>query len=151
MRPQIYEGLTKEIIEERQRVELLLHNLNAEIKSQVNDLDAALHILSQIADLFPNRTPQQQRAILLQMVERVVINGEGRILRLELKPPFSYLTTLATGGSNNAREKTRRTKTSGKADCSLHITALTPDRNRTCDPPLRRRLLYPLSYEGECS
>ena len=23
-----------------------------------------------------------------------------------------------------------------------------PDTNRTCDPPLRRGMLYPLSYEG---
>lgn len=24
-----------------------------------------------------------------------------------------------------------------------------PDTNRTCDPPLRRGMLYPLSYGGE--
>jgi hypothetical protein len=28
------------------------------------------------------------------------------------------------------------------------IAAGTPDTNRTCDLPLRRGLLYPLSYRG---
>lgn len=27
----------------------------------------------------------------------------------------------------------------------------TPGRTRTCDPQLRRLLLYPLSYEGLCA
>jgi len=112
-----------------------LHNLNAEIQSQVNDLDSALHILSQIADLFPNRTQLQQRAILLQMVERVVINPEGRILWLELKPPFSYLTTLVKGGSEIEKEKPRKAKVSGKADCSLHITLLAPNHIGNEPPP----------------
>ena len=28
--------------------------------------------------------------------------------------------------------------------------AIRPMTNRTCDPPLRRGMLYPLSYEGVC-
>ena len=31
------------------------------------------------------------------------------------------------------------------------ITGGALDTNRTCDPPLRRGMLYPLSYEGVCA
>ena len=31
------------------------------------------------------------------------------------------------------------------------ITDGALDTNRTCDPPLRRGMLYPLSYEGVCA
>lgn len=31
---------------------------------------------------------------------------------------------------------------------NLLIMNGAPDTNRTCDPPLRRGMLYPLSYEG---
>ena len=34
------------------------------------------------------------------------------------------------------------------SDRTKKIGAL--DTNRTCDPPLRRGMLYPLSYEGSC-
>ena len=39
----------------------------------------------------------------------------------------------------------------GCRDRIAHITGTshsTPGRDRTCDQPLRRRLLYPLSYGG---
>jgi hypothetical protein len=94
MRPRIYESLTKECNEERLRVEELLRRLDEEHGDHVANLDAALKIISQIGEKFEKCTEVQQRAILLQMVERVIVDSEGQIKRLELKPPFHYLAEL---------------------------------------------------------
>jgi hypothetical protein len=66
------------------------------------------------------------------MVKRVIIDPEGRIIRMELKPPFNYLETLAKGstdgarGSSSPREKKRANSKAG----SFQITQ--------CDPPAIR-------------
>jgi hypothetical protein len=50
--------------------------------------------VSEIAQRYPLHTPQRQRDILRQIVSQVVINLEGSIVRIELKPPFNYLDGL---------------------------------------------------------
>jgi hypothetical protein len=57
-----------------------------------------------------------QKDLLRHMIERVVVNPEGMIIRLELLPPFSYLHHVTqrvqkTGG----RAVKGKTKTSTKA------------------------------------
>ncbi len=94
MRPQIYESLTKECNDERLRVEEIMRKLDEDHSEHVANLDAALTIISQIGEKFEKVTKVQQRAILLQMVERIIVDAEGRIKRLELKPPFHYLSEL---------------------------------------------------------
>ena len=37
----------------------------------------------------------QKKQLLREIVERVVVNAEGEILRIELLPPFTYLTNLS--------------------------------------------------------
>ena len=51
-------------------------------------------MIAKVADHYVLHTPEQQRDILKQMVSRVVINLEGRIVRIELQPPFNYLDGL---------------------------------------------------------
>jgi hypothetical protein len=94
MCPKIYEVLTRECQDERQHLESVSNQLELEQDSCIENLDAALQIISEIAERFAKCTREQQRDILLQMVERVVIDAEGRVTRLEWKPPFCYLSVL---------------------------------------------------------
>ncbi len=112
MRGNIYEQLTRECQEERIRVGGMLTQLEAEEADQVTNLDAALDVIAQIGDKFAKCSEQQQRAILLQLVERVVINAKGRIKRLELKPPFKYLADLEdqTNGDESSFKDTKNVK-----------------------------------------
>ncbi len=59
----------------------------------------------------------------------VVIDLEGRIIRMELKPPFNYLDTLAKGGQTNGSRGTSKTagikRTSTRAG-SLSINGSDP-------------------------
>jgi DNA invertase Pin-like site-specific DNA recombinase len=108
MRPQIYESLTRECNEERLRVEEMLRRLEEEQGDYIGNLDAALAIISQIGEKFAKCTEVQQRAILLQMVERVIVDAEGWIKRLELKPPFHYLIELGRQGGRKGENSSRK-------------------------------------------
>ncbi len=151
MRPQIYETLSHEYEDERQRIEQALVLITKEHGQVVDNLDAALMVISQIADRYPKNTKYQQRDILKQMVNRIVINPEGRIIRIELKPPFNYLDDLVKGSTNDQRGgetslEMKRTSTPAKHTGSLQVTSGAPDRTRTYDSRFRKPKLYPLSY-----
>ncbi len=79
MRPQIYEQLTREVREERDKVEILLERLKAEQEHSIADLDAASQVLAEIGERYVKCSPDLQRAVLLQMVERVILTAEGQV------------------------------------------------------------------------
>ena len=132
-------ALAREYEDERQRITAAIDLISKESGEVIDNLDAALAVISEIADRYAEHTPQRQRDILKQMVKRVVIDPEGRIIRMELKPPFNYLDTLAKGGQNGKRGKgssagTKRTSTQAG---SLHITHSDPSRTQlsiVCSP-----------------
>ena len=54
-----------------------------------------------------------------------------------------------TGRQPDNGEDGRRQARSGNGHCRPMRQDGAPDTNRTCDPPLRRGMLYPLSYGGK--
>jgi hypothetical protein len=56
-------------------------------------LDTALQIIARVGTLYNGLQQQDQKKLLRQMVERVVVSHEG-IVRLELRAPFAYLKDL---------------------------------------------------------
>ena len=129
MRPQIYEKLSREYDDERRRIESTIQAIQLDKKDYVANLDAALAIIAEIADRYVLHTPERQRDILKQMVSRVVINPEGRIIRIELKPPFNYLDGLhQSGGSgpDGKRPRPQNKKTSALDTGSLQNSCGAP-------------------------
>ena len=120
--PQIYERLTKECIEEREKLKVLLERMETEQGDFIENLDAALQVLAEIGERYTKCVLEQQRAILLQMVERVILTAEGRIRQIEWKLPFCYIQSLQDDNQNdgqNASKKTKKGKTSRVAAGSL--------------------------------
>jgi hypothetical protein len=151
MRPQIYEKLSREIKDERQRIENTMSALQQDSREYVANLDAALAIIAEIADRYLLHTPERQRDILKQMVSRVVINPEGRIVRIELKPPFNYLDGLHHSGEGNPRgknPKSQNKRTSVSDTGSLHLKFSDPERTRTSNQLIKSQLLCQLSYRA---
>ena len=129
MRGNIYETLTRECQEERARLDAMSKGLKEEEADHVTNLDAALTVISQIGDRFSKCTVEQQRAILLQMVERVVINRAGRIKHIEWKSPFCYLTLIAGSPNGTLKPTAKKQKNAGLVAFlarSLHIAPLAP-------------------------
>ena len=84
------------------------------------------------------------------MVKRVVINPEGRIIHMELKAPFNYLSGLEKASQNGERGNgtPAELKRINIGVSSPQITGGAPGRSRTCGTRFRKPLLYPLSYGG---
>jgi len=61
------------------------------------------------------------------MVDRVVVNPEGTILRMELLPPFAYLKEVTDRVRQESEDTRRKTKTSAQAgQCSSLISLGDP-------------------------
>ena len=121
MRPQIYEQLTKECQQEREKLGMLLQRVAAEQADSIANLDAALQVLTEIGEHYMKCAPEQQRAILLQMVERVILTAEGQVRQIEWKPPFCYIQRLKDGETSGQEpsKKSKKAKTSRVAAGSL--------------------------------
>lgn len=133
MRPQVYEKLSREYDDERKRIAAAIEFIKRENGEVVENLDAALAAIAEIADRYAEHTPQRQRDILKQMVKRVIIDPEGRIIRLELKPPFNYLETLAKGSADGKRgnRSPREKKKTNLEVGSFQIIQCEPDKTQS--------------------
>ena len=109
----------------------------------IANLDAALTIIAKVGILYNKLERSDQRDLLRQMIERVVVNPEGMIIRLELLPPFSYLwhvpQRVHNGGECVVEEKTNANPEVGA--CSDYIPSGVPGGIRTPDFLLRRQEL----------
>lgn len=120
-RANVYEQLAQEYEDERKRLKLAIEAIKRENGECIANLNAALAIIADIAERYLRQERDQQREILRQMVKRVVINSEGKIVRIEWKPPFMYLHQLTDGNGGKrgngreealVREEKRKTSTS---------------------------------------
>lgn len=100
--------------QDRRRVlRMNLDGLAQKQEVHIDNLDTALKIIANVGNLYNKLTRSDQKEILRQMVERVVINPEGK-LRLELRAPFTYLQEIIhqVNGDISRMAKSGETKTS---------------------------------------
>jgi len=72
-----------------------------------------------------------QKALLREMVERVVVDPEGHVIRFELLPPFSYLHRL-TGQYKGSKRGAGKTKTSKVSPTGLSSNDLSSGGPEGC-------------------
>ncbi len=114
-------------------------------ETHIANLDAALNIIAKVGILYHSLESSEKKELLRLIVERVVVNPEGMILRLELLPPFAYLrhvTQKVDQGGKTVKAKTRTSGTSATGSGSDKLRLGDPGRIRTFGTPLKRRVLY---------
>ncbi len=89
----IWDSLWSEWQDRRRQLRQSLETLDQDRAFHIDNLDAALRIIARIGTLYNGLQQQDQKELLRQMVERVVVNQEGKV-RLELRAPFAYLKDL---------------------------------------------------------
>ena len=90
-----YDQLRKEWQEKVQRIEVSIVELERETLVRVDDLDAALVLMSTLVPLY-ERLGQKERSILLQiLVKQFIVDLQGKIIDCELHTPFAFLRNLA--------------------------------------------------------
>lgn len=151
---EIWDSLWHEWQDRRNKIRLALESVGQGQKTHIKNLDTALAIISQVGIVYNSLERSDQKELLRQMVERVVINSEGKAT-LQLRAPFSYLRRLSqhmrngsktSGSVGNSKTKTSNNTVTGFAQTqsSDWVLSCGEDRIRTCgsllhEQPLSRR------------
>ncbi len=128
---QVWDNLWTEWQDRRRRLRQTLESIETSNAMHIANLDAAITVIAKAGVLYGKLERSDQRKLLREMVDRVVVSPEGTILRMELLPPFAYLKEVI----DRVREGVgveAQTKTSLSAgQCSSYFSSGTPSRTRT--------------------
>jgi hypothetical protein len=127
----VWENLWAEWQDRRRSLRHALEGMQADHEVHVNNLDTALKIIAKVGIVYNKLERNNQKKLLREMVDRVVISPEGAIQRLELQPPFAYLKELTdqVRNSGSFEGKTKTSTVAGK--CSSLVSVSDPNGTRT--------------------
>jgi hypothetical protein len=63
-----------------------------------------LSVIAKVGVLYSKLGRSDQKSLLREMVDRMVISPDGTILRMELLPPFAYLKEVTDRVRGNSSE-----------------------------------------------
>ncbi len=106
--------------------------MDRKTETHIATLDDALRLIGKAGILFDRLSLKGQKDLMRHVVKRVVINPEGQVLRMELRPPFSYLHQLSAevGGQPVSGARGKQTS-SPQAASSSYLSLGVPGGNRT--------------------
>lgn len=144
-----WERMAREWRDQRIAIQNALQVIMCDQEAQVASLDDALKLIAKAGILFEGLSPKGQQELLRLMVEKVVIRMNGQIVRVELRPPFAYLTRLIADITNTTVSKgNARTSRNGKnavasasTGGSIYDQISSRSRTRTYNPSVNSRLL----------
>ncbi len=139
MSDETWEALWREWQDQRNIIKASLESMDRNCEAHVATLDDALRLIAKAGILYEEMPPQSQQDLLRHMVRRVVINPAGKILRMELRTPFSYLRRLApdrnrTGQQNAGKAAPNGAKATARKCLkggSFYVSFGGPNENRT--------------------
>lgn len=110
---EVYNQLRREWQEKLRHIELTLAELGRDAVVHLDDLDAALLLLTKVADLYPRLEAKQRSTLLQILIKQIIVDSTGEIVDYQLNSPFVYLRSLVDslstpckgeGGSERIRE-----------------------------------------------
>lgn len=99
----VWDSLWSEWQDRRQTIHRTLETMQHEQQVHIDNLDLALEIIARMGTLYNGLQRSDQKELLRQVVERVIVDDDGQV-SLELRSPFGYLNTLV---DDIKREKPR--------------------------------------------
>lgn len=141
---EIWEGMWTEWQDRRQTIQRTLETMQQEHQVHVDNLDLALEIIAKIGTLYNGLQRSDQKELLRQVVERVIVDDDGQV-SLELRSPFGYLNTLVDDikrekprVEKSVKRGRRAIKNAGEVSpsvspeqCSNHVQLVSTARTRT--------------------
>ena len=148
----IWDSLWYEWQDRRNKLRSTLESLTQTYQVHVTNLDTALGIIAQVGVVYNVLERSDQKELLRQMVERVVVNSDGKAT-LDLRAPFTYLKDISDqvrrGGRVNGVEMSGKAKTSQVSsagsrgyNCSNWVLLDRGGGTRTPNQRFWRPLLY---------
>ena len=135
--------------DKRNKLRANLELLEQKCESYIDDLDDALTLITKLGILYETLSRSDQKDLLRNVIERVVINPEGEIARVDLLPPFAYLrdiSDIVSGGEENLENPIKTQTGDDTATCSSQALESDSGRTRTYDTLIKSQVLCQLSY-----
>lgn len=107
----VWENMWAEWQDRRSQLQMTLKNLGTEQQAHISNLDVALDLIAKISVLYDKLNCNDKSALLRLIVEKVIIDQDGNVMNLKLRPPFAYLRQIAHQVDELVVEKE-------EADCS---------------------------------
>lgn len=110
--------------DKRRKLRASLDLLDQKCETYIDDLDDALTLITKLGILYERLSRSDQRELLRNVVERVVVNPEGKIERVDLLPPFAYLHDVrekVSGSAGQAGDAGLNEKDGTSAACSRNV------------------------------
>jgi DNA invertase Pin-like site-specific DNA recombinase len=134
----VWDGLWREWQDRRNQLRCTLDSLQERQQTHIENLDAALQVISYVGIVYNELSRDDKRELLRQMVERVVVDSAGNA-KLELRTPFAYLHDISDQirSSSEETEATLENKETadnsdlGKPGCSTQVLLCGECRNLT--------------------
>ena len=89
-----YEQLRAEWKDKNRSAQEKLRNLERDFSRYLDDLDMALLLLTQMSTLFDRLDDKAKHTLLQILVNRIIVDPDGKIVDYELNRPFGYLSKL---------------------------------------------------------
>jgi DNA invertase Pin-like site-specific DNA recombinase len=147
-----WRNLWAEWQDKRNRLRASLELLDQKCESYIDDLDQALTMIAKLGILYQTLPRSDQQELLRNVVERVVVNPEGKVQRVDLLPPFAYLREVSEkvrGGEGTAESDAVNKTDDYQVACSSCVLACDPGGTRTHNQLIKSQLLCRLSYEAK--
>ena len=143
----IWDSLWREWQDRRNQLRCTLDSLQERQQTHIENLDAALQVISHVGIVYNELSRDDKRELLRQMVERVVVDSAGNA-KLELRTPFAYLHDISDQirESSEESEVTPKNKETaddsglGEPECSTQGLPSWGGRIRTYDLLFQRQL-----------
>ena len=137
----IWDSLWREWQDKRHQIRYRIESLQERRETHIANLDSALEVISHVGIVYNTLSCDDQRELLRQMVEQVIIDLDGNV-SLKLRTPFAYLQDISDEVRSYREEiedAPRNTKTditvgSSEPECSTQVLSCGEDRIRTCGP-----------------
>ena len=128
----VWDNMWLEWQSRRRSLQHALDSLIAQSQDHIANLDSALTIISKIGILYKKLERGSQKRLLREMVRRVVVNSDGKILWLELHAPFAYLGHIRNSIEECSKNNMGTKKTSYiTGQCSSYFSLGSPYGTRT--------------------
>ena len=126
----IWDNLWLEWQDRRRTLQSKLDALQKKQTFHINNLDTALTIIGKVSILYSKLARSNQKELLHNLVERIIVDPEGMIIKLELLPPFSYLRHVTMRVQDKDRGQVVEGKQNATAmggKCSEYVPLSSPN------------------------
>jgi DNA invertase Pin-like site-specific DNA recombinase len=138
-----WRNLWAEWQDKRNKLRVNLELLDEKCENYIDDLDEALTLITKLSILYETLSNSQKRELLNNVIERVIVNLEGEIVRVNLLPPFSYLIEVCGKLENGVGTSETATETQTgdiSATCSSQVLECGHGRIRTYNQLIKSQL-----------